>query len=147
MKKIIKPQELEQYGVMQQHEIMENGEIRFRLIGPDGSSYIRCESGSDCVWENSHCHSRLKEMILVQKGRIVFVEYIEGRTRFQKLEADDFVITTPMIPHNICMFSHTVVHTIKFGDCGNADWIPSKQLDEATKGLSFAEASERAFTQ
>lgn len=73
--------ELAEFGITTNHERMENGEVRFRLTGRDGSSYIRCENTGGPVWENSHSHSALREMVIVQEGCVVFAEYREGTAR------------------------------------------------------------------
>ena len=39
-----------------------------------------------------------------------------------------------MIPHNSWMAPHSILHTVKFGDCANADWIASPELDALVKG-------------
>lgn len=49
MKEIL-DSELESYGISLKHNIMDNGERRFRLIGKDGSSYIRTESTEEGAW-------------------------------------------------------------------------------------------------
>ncbi len=140
----INDSDLKNYGISTNHEIMDNGQKRFRLLSSDGSSYIRCESPGVSVWENSHSHSTLQEMIIVQKGCVVFAEYINGKVIFKKLVTGDFSTTIPGIPHNACLSPNTVVHTIKFGDCSQPDWIPSVELDLATKGLTFEEALAQA---
>jgi hypothetical protein len=43
-----------QHDVTTLHEAMPNGELRFRLIGPDGSSYIRTVASPMGAWQNSH---------------------------------------------------------------------------------------------
>ena len=73
--------ELAEFGITTNHERMENGEVRFRLTGRDGSSYIRCENTGGPVWENSHSHSALREMVIVQEGCVVFAEYREAPAR------------------------------------------------------------------
>ena len=42
--KEIKDNELNRYGIRTNHNIMDNGERRFRLSGSDGSCYIRTEA-------------------------------------------------------------------------------------------------------
>ena len=94
---------------------MDNGEKRFRLIGADGSTYIRTESSLDSGWQNSHYHTTIKELYLVQKGTIIFVELINNKVNIKKYEEGEFFISQPMVPHNIYMFPNTILHTIKFG--------------------------------
>ncbi len=135
------------YGITTRHETMDNGSRRFRLIAEDGSSYIRCENSGRPVWENSHSHSTLRELILVQKGELIFCEHKGGKTTYTLLREGDQAVTTPGIPHNNCMSEDSVVHTIKFGDCTKQDWIPSQELDGQTKLLSFEEAKVRCETE
>lgn len=134
---------VKQHGIYENHEKIETGELRFRLCGPDGSSYIRCENPGGELWENSHCHQTIQEMVIVQSGRIIFAEYRDGRACFRELSAGEYALTVPFVPHNICMEAEAVIHTVKFGDCSQNDWIPSPELDEATRLLSYQEA--RAF--
>ena len=92
--------ELAEFGITTNHERMENGEVRFRLTGRDGSSYIRCENTGGPVWENSHSHSALREMVIVQEGRVVFAEYREGTARLRELPPGGWAVTVPGVPHN-----------------------------------------------
>ena len=110
--------ELAEFGITTNHERMENGEVRFRLTGRDGSSYIRCENTGGPVWENSHSHSALREMVIVQEGRVVFAEYREGTARLRELPPGGWAVTVPGVPHNECLARGTVVHTVKC--CGGA---------------------------
>ena len=137
-------QALAAFGITSSHELMENGEARFRLIGRDNSSYIRCENTGGPVWENSHSHSALKEKVIVQEGCVVFAEYRRGTARLRALLPGDWAVTVPGVPHNECLARGSVVHTVKFGDCSHPDWIASPERDALTKWLSFAEALEIA---
>ena len=137
---------LERYCISTNHERMDNGELRFRLIGPDKSSYIRCENASDGpVWESSHSHAALREMVIVQSGEVIYAEYRDDRAMFRLLLPGMYVVTTPGIPHNQCLTGGAVVHTVKFGDCSNPDWIAAPQLDALTLPLTFEQA--RAHTE
>ena len=60
--------ELPQYGIRTNHNIMDNGERRFRLSGADGSCYIRTEAPADSGWQNSHYHTRLSEICVVRRA-------------------------------------------------------------------------------
>lgn len=140
MPKRISEAEAKTYGITTKHEIMDNDSRRFRLISSDGTSYIRCENPGKPAWENSHSHSTLQELILVQRGELIFCELRNGKTSYTLLQAGDSAITTPKIPHNNCMSEDSVVHTVKFGDCTTLDWIQSPELDEQTKPLTFEQA-------
>lgn len=128
--KEIQDSELENYGISLKHNIMDNGEKRFRLIGKDGSSYIRTESTEEGAWQNSHYHTSIKELYLVQKGTIKFVELIDDKLVVNIYSEGEFCISKPMIPHNVYMSPNTITHTIKYGDCSNADWNACEELDE-----------------
>ena len=125
--------EAELYGVSTKHSMMDNGERRFRLIGADGSCYIRTEASEDSGWENSHYHTRLSEVCIVQSGWVVYAELIDGKVQARRYEAGETFVIRPMIPHNACLAPHAVLHTVKFGDCTDPDWIPSPELDALVK--------------
>ena len=135
--KEIKVNELERYGISIKSNIMDNGEKRFRLIGSDGSSYIRTEATSSSGWQNSHYHKDLKELYLVQKGTIIFVELINNELSIKKYKENETCFSTPMVPHNVYMFPNTIIHTIKFGDCTKADWNEYKELDTLVKDINI----------
>ena len=133
--KQISDHELSQYGITTNHNIMDNGERRFRLGGADGSVYIRTEASQDSGWQNSHYHARLSELCLVQEGWVYYVELIDGKVEAKKYTAGEHFIIHPMIAHNSCMGPNAILHTIKFGDCSNADWCPAPDLDELIRGM------------
>ena len=121
--------ELSQYGISTKHNIMDNGELRFRLLGGDGSCYIRTEASGDSGWQNSHYHTRLSELCLVQQGWVLYAELIDGALSLRKYTANEHFIIRPMVPHNSYMAPNSILHTIKFGDCTDPDWIASRELD------------------
>ena len=127
--KQIAHEELPSYGITTNHNIMDNGERRFRLGGSDGSTYIRTEASGDSGWENSHYHTRLSELCIVQSGRATYAELSEGRLLLREYEAGEFFIVPPMTVHNCRLSPNAVLHTVKFGDCSNADWCPAPELD------------------
>ena len=86
---------------------------------------------------------RARQLVLVQHGAVVFVELRGKETKFTLLQEGDWAVTTPQVPHTECVGGNAVVHTIKFGDCSNSDWIPSLELDAKTKSLSFEEACQK----
>ena len=122
--------ELRKYGMHTKHHVMDNGELRFRLIGSDGSAYIRTEASLDGGWQNSHYHTAIKELYLVQKGWILFAEVLDEKIVIKKYTSDEYCISQPGIPHNVYMAPNTILHTIKYGDCAKADWEKSEKLDE-----------------
>jgi hypothetical protein len=127
--KEIKADGLAAYGAELKCHEMDNGEKRFRLIGSDGSAYIRTEADSRGGWQKSHCHTKMRELYLVQKGEIILAELKDGEVRTKRLGEGEFCITEPNTPHNIYMFPGTVTHTLKFGDCSDADWNACGELD------------------
>lgn len=131
--KEIKDCDLPQYGIRTQHNIMDNGERRFRLAGADGSCYIRTESSGDSGWQNSHYHTRLSEICIVQQGWVVYAELIDGKVCAKKYTAGETYLIRPMIPHNSWMAPNSILHTVKFGDCSDPDWIASPELDGLVK--------------
>ena len=135
--KEIKDNQLSEYGIITKHNIMDNGEKRFRLIGGDGSSYIRTEASINSGWQNSHYHTTLKELYLIQKGSVIFAELINNKIHTKKYSEGEFFISQPMISHNVYMFPNTITHTIKFGDCSKPDWNEAKELDDIIKTIDI----------
>ena len=126
--------ELAQYGIRTNHSVMDNGERRFRLAGSDGSCYIRTEAADDSGWQNSHWHTRLSEICIVQEGWVVYAELIDGKVVANKYTAGETYLIRPLIHHNTYLASHSILHTVKFGDCSDPDWIASPELDALVKG-------------
>ncbi len=120
---------LPDYGITTNHNVMDNGELRFRLSGADGSGYIRTEIPGHSGWENSHWHARLSELCLVQQGSLVYAELKEGKVETRTYTAGEYFIVPPLVHHNCCPAPGTILHTIKFGDCSAPDWNPSPELD------------------
>ena len=140
----IGPDQLEQYGILLKHNVMDNGELRFRLLGSDGSCYIRTESSGDSGWQNSHYHTRLSELCLVQEGWVLYAELVDGQVVAKRYTANEHFIIRPMVPHNSYMAPHSILHTIKFGDCTNADWIPCEELDAILRDWDIDSAATKA---
>lgn len=124
------------FNVKFNSEIMVNREHRYRLMGNDGSGYIRTIA-EQSAWENSHSHKFLKEMYIVQKGWIVFAEYKNGNIELKKYKEGDFFVTEPLVVHNVYMSLHSITHTVKFGSCQTTDWSKDEKVDIATKKISF----------
>ncbi len=141
-----KIENIKEYGICEDHEIMDNGQLRFRLsCSRDNTGYIRCENPGDTPeWENSHSHKELCEVVIVQTGLVVMAEYREPEVVFTAMCEGDIFKTTPGIAHNEILAPGTVIHTVKYGSCTKADWIPCPELDALTKGLTLEEAVELA---
>lgn len=137
--KQIPDSQLAQYGITTNHNIMDNGERRFRLGGADGSVYIRTEATEKSGWQNSHYHTRLSELCIVQEGWVYYAELVDGQVSARRYTAGEHFIIRPMIPHNSYMGPNAILHTVKFGDCSNADWCPAPQLDGLVRELTVPE--------
>jgi len=140
--KNISSEEARLLGVSTAHQIMDNGEKRFRLANNDGSSYIRTEGSMYGSWQNSHYHKHFNEVYIVEVGWIVYAELTEqGGVTMKFLEKNDSIIVSPLRHHNIYMSSLAVTHVVKYGvtNIVNPDWFPSPQLDLLTKVISEPE--------
>jgi mannose-6-phosphate isomerase-like protein (cupin superfamily) len=140
--KNISSEEASLLGVDTVHQIMDNGEKRFRLVNKDGSSYIRTEGSKNGSWQNSHYHKHFNELYIVEDGWIVYAELTDQSGLSLKLmKKNDSIIVSPLRHHNIYMSSLAVTHVVKFS--GNnivkPDWFPSSQLDILTKDISESE--------
>lgn len=129
------PAEVLMQGVRTLHERMDSGEMRFRLLFGDGSSYVHTFAASPAAWQNSHVHSGIFELTLVQEGAFLFVELENGALRTQICRKNEFVISRPGIPHNMYIAAGSDVHTIKYGSIAPNDWAPQPELDALSRGL------------
>ena len=120
---------LDKYGVKTFHQIMDNGELRFRLIGSDKSSYIRTESQNNKGWQNSHYHENTNELYLVGKGKITVAIYEDGTIKYQNYVQNEFFAIEKGTIHNVYMYPDTILHTIKYGQISENDWISFPKLD------------------
>ncbi|MCX5653487.1 MAG: hypothetical protein NTY65_02395 [Planctomycetota bacterium] len=127
------------YGMYNNHERMDNGEMRFRLMSTDGSGYIRTVAGAAGAWQNSHSHAHIVETYIVQTGWMVLAELRNGQLVPLKLEPREIVTTEIGVIHNVYLPPHAVIHTVKHGDWPEEDWIQSHEFDEMTKHLSEEE--------
>ena len=128
--------EITEHGISTNHEIMDNGELRFRLVSSDGSCYIRTVAPEKGVWQNSHHHATISETAIVQKGWVAFAEYINEKLVLRKIETGEMFTTKPGVPHNMYLPKNSVIHCVKHGDCSVNDWIASPVLDKLTKSLT-----------
>jgi hypothetical protein len=128
-----------QHGVWTHHERMPNGELRFRLTGPDGSSYIRTVAGPQGAWQNSHYHKRLRETYIVEAGWIVMAELDEKaeRATLRRYSVGDIVTSPVLRKHNVYVARGSVIHTVKHGaGADEQDWHPAPELDILTHKIS-----------
>lgn len=141
MPRRLSDEEARELGVETLHQLMDNGERRFRLISSDGTSYIRTEASSEGGWQNSHFHKELTEFYAVQKGWLVYAELsAEGKLSMRSMKQGDSVLVIPSIHHNIYMSPYTVTHVVKYGiNVRQSDWFPSSELDMLTKHIPESE--------
>ena len=109
---------------------MENGEMRFRMLGQDGSTYIRTEASLHSGWQKSHYHRTLRELYLVSSGWILIAVLDGDSLKITRLEVGQTYLTQPGVPHNVYMSPFAVTHTVKFGNREPGDWFPSEELDK-----------------
>ena len=131
----------EKNGVTLNHEVMPNGEQRFRMYFADGSAYIRTEASAEGAWQNSHYHTALSEAYIVQKSWIVFAELPADSpvAQFTLLREGEACFTKPLVAHNVFMPGNAVIHTVKYGEITDKDWNACEALDKQTKQLAEEE--------
>lgn len=137
--------ECEALGIKFPANMMDNGEYRFRLMGPDNSGYIRTVMpDSDRGWQNSHFHKGIYETIVVQSGWVGVVDLLaDGTRKVRVCRKNDVWTSQPGHSHNIYMSAGAVTHCVKHGaDVGNpakngADWYEAPaDFDAWSKSLS-----------
>lgn len=127
------------YGVKSMHEILENGERRFRLTSPTGSGYILTHAGGG--WQKSHHHKQLNETYIVEYGWMACAKFASDRSRIDILVLRPGDVTTicAMTTHNVYLPLGSIIHTVKHGSQTVADWIAEPALDELTRVISEEE--------
>ena len=135
MVKLIPYKDQNIYGIKTKHEIMDNGEIRFRLMGKDGSGYIRTEAGKNGAWQNSHYHKYIKEMYIIQKGWLAYAILADGILKQKIYYPEEFFVVESGMIHNIYLPAGAITHTIKYGNTSIFDWYASSELDILTKQI------------
>lgn len=141
MPRRISDEEAREFGIGTLHQLMDNGEKRFRLISSDGTSYIRTEAPNEGGWQNSHFHKELIELYVVQSGWLVYAELTaKGELLLKSIKQGDSIRVNPYIHHNLYMSPCTVTHVIKYGSSIlQTDWFPSYELDKLTKYIPESE--------
>lgn len=132
------------YGVRTNHEFMDNGQARFRLISSDGSSYIRTVACDNGTWENSHFHKFTTETYIVQKGWMALAKMVDGRLNVTINKVGETVTTEKFISHNVYTPANAVLHIVKSGTQIDNDWFRDPKLDALTKNLSESETIDMA---
>jgi len=126
--------EAEQYGVRSVHHEMENGELRFRLVNENGSSYILTQSTSHTGWQKAHVHYLKREFYVVEKGIVLIVLLEENKLKLHRLCENDSLSIPSGIAHNVLMSDHAILHTVKYGS-QESDWNACPELDEMLAGM------------
>lgn len=125
-------------------ETMPNGELRVRLVSPDGNNYIRTQAGCNGGWQNAHYHDTIRETYVVENGWMAYATENQGGLSVSVLWAHDIVTTQPREPHNIYLPVGAVIHTIKHGSTSAKDWMPHSRLTGACATLSEKRIHELA---
>lgn len=112
-------------------EIMPNGEKRFRLIGNDNSGYIRTEASIAGGWQKSHYHEKTEELYIVQRGWVLLLFEKKAKLHMFRYEKGSFFSVPPKLPHTMYLSKNAITHTVKFGDCEPGDWHEYNLLDSA----------------
>ena len=134
-----------EFGVSQRHEVMANGECRFRLTQSSGSGYILTISGEAGGWQRSHSHEFLTEIYIVERGWMALArsEPRHSQPVIEIYSAGDLTTVAPGVPHNVFLPSGTEVHTIKVASKVAKDWIAQPQLDELVLGITEADLRQK----
>lgn len=121
------------HGITTRHQIMENGEFRFRLLKNDGTAYLRTEASSTGAWQNSHYHKRLRETFIVQHGWIAYAIFENGSARITIFQGGKIFTTQPGLIHNIYMPKDAVIHTVKHGTGDDNDRVEDDKTRDFDK--------------
>jgi hypothetical protein len=129
-----------EYGIVTLHEIMPNGERRFRLIDRRGLGYVRTNAGPTGAWQSSHFHHYLQETYIVQDGWIAVAQLTaNNELDIHILKPGQTWTSQVELPHNIYMFANSTTHVVKHGTGAENDWQTSDvtvQLDALIAPLS-----------
>lgn len=109
------------YGITSEHEMMDNGDIRFRLKKVDGTAYIRTEAPTERPsgengWQEAHYHSKVRETYIVQSGWMGYAECIGSAPRYYVYNAGELFTTRAHVIHNVYLPVGSVIHTVKHGE-------------------------------
>jgi len=142
MRKISSDEAREKYGISAAHQVMNNGECRFRLLDNSGRGYIRTEASDRGGWQNSHSHKHTLETYIVEEEWIGIATLQEGaREKLGlKILRSGSIWTAPIgVTHNVYMAARALTHVVKHGGSASSDWVTtpeSQKLDMITSKLS-----------
>jgi hypothetical protein len=147
MKETVSVQRAEQeFGITCPHELMENGELRFRLFGQDGNGYVRTVASSNGGWQNAHSHTAFRELYLVETGWMALATASRepNVAEISVYQAGETFVTTLGLVHNVYLSANATIHTIKFGIRGpQPKWEPALWFNDQTNHLSEADIRDR----
>jgi mannose-6-phosphate isomerase-like protein (cupin superfamily) len=127
------------YGVVASHSLMDNGELRFRLMGSDGNGYIRTVASQLGGWQRAHSHSKYRELYVVETGWMG-VAVAGGDTKsphLSRIGQGEFYVTGLSQVHNVYLPAGAVIHTVKFGSSeADTNWIADEEFTAVTIALS-----------
>lgn len=127
-------------AITSNHQVMDNGELRYRLMAKEGYGYILTVAGPQGAWQNSHLHRAVRETYIVQNGWMAMATYQDGVVDIRVYRPGETITTEIGVPHNVYLPAGAVTHTVKRGDTAEtSDWTAVKELDEITKPLSETE--------
>jgi hypothetical protein len=132
------------FGIKAIHEQMDNGELRFRLMGSNGagSGYIRTEARSAGGWQKSHKHLGTTETYIVEREWMALASMDQRQpSAVIKIYRPGQIVTTEIgVVHNVYLPTESIIHTVKItSEDGGTDWIPAPKFDEITHPISEAD--------
>ena len=123
------------YGIYTDHELMPNGEARFRLLAQEGG-YIRTIASEAGKWQIAHKHKQLIETYVVESGWMGFADLVDDQLRIRVITVGGLVSSQPGESHNVYLPAGAVIHTIKSGDGVERDWDRDDSLTSLTNCLT-----------
>ena len=127
--KLLTNEDASKHGINTVHHEMDNGELRFRFVSENGSSYILTKSTVNNGWQKSHVHYKKREVYVVEKGVVLMAQLIDGKAKITKLCENDVVSVPVGIAHNVRMSDNAILHALKYG-VQDEDWNSCEKLDE-----------------
>lgn len=134
--KRLSDEDANKHGIHTIHHEMENGEMRFRLVSENGSSYILTRSTLNNGWQKSHIHYKKREFYVVEKGFVLIALLVGNEVKIKKLCENDSFFIPVGVAHNVLMCDNAVMHTVKFGT-QDEDWNSSTELDRVLSNFDI----------
>lgn len=80
----------------------------------NGSGFIQTTAIKSGGWQTAHFHKDIQETYIVQRGKVIFAQLLNGEKRLTLHEAGHVFTTIPRIIHNLYLYPNSVVHTVKY---------------------------------